>query len=369
MKKRTLICRSAVLCCAAVVFAMASGCDNDNRRVVGAAPKFLYASMCGNGTVEGYSVNPQTGALTALTGNPVASGLDCPQFMAVDPAQTHLFVPDPSAEEIHSYAISGTGTLTEAPTTVGQCVFQVAVDPSGKFLVAPDFCSDDIDVYSIGADGTLTQVTGSPFPASAGYSPQSVWIDPAGKFIYIANTTDGPSTVGVFSLSTAGALAEVTGSPFPAGNFAYAVTGTADGKYLYVNDESGAGAVLGFSVNSITGALTPLSTPSIAGGACWISAEATSKVLFSTDCSGGIFSFAIAADGNLTAAAGSPVSAGSDPYPITGDTSGSFVYAGQDINPGELFAYKYNSSGVLTAVTGIPFPTTGTDVEGIVVTH
>src|SRR5882672_3668381 len=116
-------------------------------------PKFLYAGSCvgsSNGRIDGYSVNPTTGALTTLSGSPFAKGIDCPNFMATTPDQHFLFVPDDEDELIHVYAIGSTGTLTEASgSPYSQCAFQVAVDPSGQFLIAPDFCNGNVVVYSI----------------------------------------------------------------------------------------------------------------------------------------------------------------------------------------------------------------------------
>ena len=126
--------------------------------------------------------------------------------------------------------------------------------------------------------------------------------------------------------------------------------------------------ILAFSANATTGALTALTTPAYPGGNCWISADVSGSVLFTTDCNGGVFSSVIGADGSLTTATGSPATAGSGTWPIVGDPSSTFVYAGDDSTTGQIFAYSYTSAGVLTAVSSSPFPA-GTYIEGIVVTH
>jgi len=170
------------------------------------------------------------------------------------------------------------------------------------------------------------------------------------------------------ALSSAGALTEITGSPFTTGVAPYAIAGTPDGKYLYTNDQSGTNQIDAFSVDSTTGALTALSTPSFPGGSCWNSVDASGKVVFSTDCNGNVFASAINSDGSLTAATGSPFTAGTGSWPVTGDPSGMFVYAGDDTSTGQIFAYTYTSAGVLTAVSGSPIAS-GTYIDGIVVTH
>jgi DNA-binding beta-propeller fold protein YncE len=222
-------------------------------------------------------------------------------------------------------------------------------------------------VYGIGTTGAITEVSGSPFSETSGNSPQSAWIDPSGKFVYVVDATDGPGTISVFSLSAAGALTEITGSPYPAGGFSYAITGTADGKYVYVNNRD-LNQISAFSINSTTGALTALSTPAFSAGACWLSTDVTGGVMFSTDCSGNVYSFTINADGSLTTATGSPFADSSETWPVMGDPSGKFVYTGDDESPGKVFAYTYTSAGVLTAISGSPFAADN-DIEGIVITH
>ena len=372
MMKRSSIYRSAATAAAVATIALLCGCGTSQKALVTppVAPKFLYASSCDTtATVLGYSVDAATGALTPLAGNPVITGLNCPDFMVSDPAQKFLFVPDDGDELIHAYAIGATGALTEVGTPPSQCVFQLAVDSSGKFLVAPDFCSNDIDVYSIGANGALTAVAGSPFSGTSKNQPESAWIDPAGKFVYVTESTDGPGTISVFSLSAAGALTEIVGSPFASGGNSFTIAGTPDGKFVYATDFAD-DKIMAYSANTTTGALTPLSTPSFDSGTCWLSVDVTGKVLFATDCAGGLLSFVINADGTLTPATGSPAATGGTAsYPVTGDPSGAYVYVGEDGPTGKIFAYKYTSAGVLTAVTGSPFAATGGFIEGIFVTH
>jgi 6-phosphogluconolactonase (cycloisomerase 2 family) len=245
----------------------------------------------------------------------------------------------------------------------------MVVDPSGKFLIAPDFCAADVDVYSIGADGALTAVAGSPFAVTSGNAPESAWIDPTGKFVYVTEGTGGPGTISAFSISAAGALTEITGSPFASGGDSFTVDGTPDGKFLYVSDKTN-GKIVAFTINATSGALTPLSTPSFDSGTCWFSVATGGKLLFATDCVGDVGTFVLNADGTLTAAAGSPTLTGADGvYPVIGDPSGKFVYIGEDTNPGRIFAYQYTSAGALSAVPGSPFAATGSFIEGLYITH
>jgi hypothetical protein len=58
----------------------------------------------------------------------------------------------------------------------------------------------------------LTPVAGSPFPAGAGGIPAGIRVTPEGKFLAVARL--GSNTVSMYSVSSAGGLTPVPGSPF-----------------------------------------------------------------------------------------------------------------------------------------------------------
>ena len=92
--------------------------------------RFAYVANEDFINVSGYTINPSTGALTAIAGSPFAAG----------------FAP-----------------------------FSVAVDPSGRFAYVANVNSGNVSGYTIDpTTGALTAIMGSPFPAGAG--PVSVAI-------------------------------------------------------------------------------------------------------------------------------------------------------------------------------------------------
>ena len=73
--------------------------------------------------------------------------------------------------------------------------------------------------------GALAQITGSPF--AAGDDPQFVTVDPSGHFVYVANSAD--NTLSAYTLdSSSGALTALSASPFPTGSrpFSIAIAAT-----------------------------------------------------------------------------------------------------------------------------------------------
>jgi 6-phosphogluconolactonase (cycloisomerase 2 family) len=110
--------------------------------------------------VSGFTVDATAGALTALAGLPMAGNLQCPEFMAVAPAQKFLFVPDESSEEIHSYAIGSDGSLTAGGTEP----WPVTGDPWGTFVyVGEDSNATMISAFNYSSLGVLNPITGTPF--------------------------------------------------------------------------------------------------------------------------------------------------------------------------------------------------------------
>src|SRR5260370_3002946 len=122
---------------------------------------------------------------------------------------------------VSMYSIDGhTRRLTPVvpPQIEPRAPQSVTVDRTGRFVyVANGGCIDcgDVSAFSIdGTTGMLTPVPGSPFPV--GQFPESVTVDPTGRFVYVAN--GGSWDVSAYTIDgTTGALTPVAGSPFPAG--------------------------------------------------------------------------------------------------------------------------------------------------------
>jgi 6-phosphogluconolactonase len=73
--------------------------------------------------------------------------------------------------------------------------------------------NNSVSAFAIGANGALTPVPGAPFPA--GFAPVSVVVEPAAKFVFVANKIS--NNVSAYRIDPGGSLTPVPGSPFPAG--------------------------------------------------------------------------------------------------------------------------------------------------------
>lgn len=187
-------------------------------------PTGNFAYVANNGSVSGkqpgsvsaFTINPRSGALTAVQGSPFAAGSN-PLGVAISPNGKFAYVINYNSANVSVFAINeSTGTLKQvkgSPFTTPHFPTAEAIDPTGKFAYVthedaePYYHRGHILGYAIskhnGALRTL-QRTGKV----AGWVPDSAAIDPSGKFIYVANYTSGTVSAypaGLFSL---------TGSPY-----------------------------------------------------------------------------------------------------------------------------------------------------------
>ena len=181
--------------------------------------KFLYVSD-GSGVVDQFSVDPTTGALSAMT--PATAPFPYPTAghtafaITVHPSGKWAYVTDYYGG-IAEYTIDATtGALsplaqTQAVGTMFQCAAWIAVDPSGRYAYTANCAStsEAISQFTVGADGTLSAMTpASVAGASAGTNIQ---VDAAGTHLYMTSGDSGSGNVVLqFSIGASGALAPLT---------------------------------------------------------------------------------------------------------------------------------------------------------------
>jgi DNA-binding beta-propeller fold protein YncE len=172
----------------------------------------------------------------------------------VDPTGKFAYVANqgapPANGNVSAYTIDpSTGALTAIGTfTAGTVPASVAVDPTGKFAYVANSGSNNVSAYTIDpSTGALKTVQNSPF--TAGSEPRSVAVDPTGKFAYVANSRDG--TVSAYSIGSTGALKQVPHSPFTAGSepFSVAVTPLVPFASSFAKLQITAGPPPGFDLN------------------------------------------------------------------------------------------------------------------------
>ncbi len=235
--------------------------------------KYLYVPVSEQG-VFGFSIDATSGALTAVPGSPYTTGL---VYSAVaDPTGRFLFVDGPTG--ILVYIVSATdGSLTPVTgspfSTGGFVAGQMATDGLGKYLYAVrSFPGSEVLAFSYNqTSGELTPVPGSPFA----FSMSEIAGEVSGQYLLGITQEVGEgggladNHVYVFGItqsgSSAGALTQVTGSPFATTNPPVNLAVSPNGAFVYTFNETGTGngtisdPMEGYSLGS-SGSLTALST-------------------------------------------------------------------------------------------------------------
>ena len=280
--------------------------------------------------IYGFQVNESTGALTALSGFPVATGFNggnalvC-ERMAIDTVNNRLFVINDGSNNVSAYSIDpATGALASlpfSPIPLDNATWNsIAVHPSGSPLVVGDGSTTTGRIASF-------QITSTTAMAAAG-SPYA--INPASAFS------------SVFSQ---------------------------DGNYVYIGGNMGA-LFAGLSVNASTGVLTPLA------GSPFSSATGN-PVAHATDAAGRFYVVTTTPEIRVfTTASGIPTAVTGNPFSVFGMTqrrdglihgNGNFyIVAGNSGNNVGVFQVSGSGSATsLAAVAGSPFATGGTTANAL----
>lgn len=169
----------------------------------------LLVGSQGSGLIETFSFNLNNGGSSAITNTPTdTSGQVCvlngiPSSIVIDPAGAYAY------------------TIINA-------------NSSCDTIANPNLSTTGILAFKVNSDGTTTQVgkqvpfnqetvtiLGTTSTTSAPVVPSVMMMDPAGKYLFVADraTTDSnllylPGAVSVFAIGSGGSVMEVAGSPF-----------------------------------------------------------------------------------------------------------------------------------------------------------
>jgi 6-phosphogluconolactonase len=333
----------------------------------GADPAYAY--VANEGTLTTYSINPSTGDLTGSVGSPLVLPTSWPfggtTQIATDPSGQFLYLVDTSAG-IYAYAINrNTGALTavaDSPFVGESTPTSLAFDATGAYLYVAGYdgvsasVTGVIAAYSVNSSGALAPL--AKYTVSSDLST----VVTAGNYLYVAGYYTNSITV--FSIGSTGELSEnVPGSPFATDTGPYSIVADPSGSVLYTANhgaptatEATPGSISAFTIDSSTGALTPVSgypQPIAVHGA--VSIDPMGRFLLVPEISG-VSVYAIdTTTGALSAVAGSPFSSGADPSVVSIDPTDRFVYV---VNEGSanVSEFTLESTGALTPLAGSPVP-------------
>jgi 6-phosphogluconolactonase len=297
-------------------------------------PKFAYTANQG-ASLSGYSVDPSTGALTPLSGFPVAVGLN-PDAITHDPQNRFLIVGDNAAFMLHVYAIdSTTGGLSEISPSPYNTMIQpgaMAIDPSGTHLYLyrtgandafPGVSGNQMFAYNLSSTGVLSPVKGMPLPiGSPGaqfITATGIAVNTSGKVLYLQDTSN-LYTFSIDAVSGALSLLQTLPSQYGGG-----IALDPGGTYLYA---AGSNSLLSYGIDPSSGLLSLMkSTPTAEqAGAYTIALAPGGNSAYTIENNNDLVSYAVTGGVFVPVGAIYPGVYGLD---IAVDPSGSFVYVPQ----------------------------------------
>ncbi len=354
------------------------------------AGSIVYVTNSGANSVSGYTVNPTTGGLAAISGSPF-SDIPTPSAIAVSANGLFVYIASSDKNTVTAFRVGTNGTLLFGDSTsgnpnsvsVGTTPRALAVSKDSQFLYVANSGSSDVSVFKIGTAGGLTlvaQTEGRSKPVGAGVSsPIALAITPNGRFLYVANSTS--NTITAFQVDSSGLLtllpqAGPSTNPISSGGTGLtALALSSNGQFLYVTNGTSSNVAM-FRVEP-SGLLTLIppttSNPISTGGTTpnGLAVGADGAHLYIANGGGTVATFLIGSNGLLTLVPAVGVSPNPVPSPAGGLTpvalatspDGQFLYVANrvaSISGGSVSAYTIVSeSGTLVPVTqllGNPFP-------------
>jgi 6-phosphogluconolactonase (cycloisomerase 2 family) len=228
-----------------------------------------------------------------------------PENMTIDPSGRFLYVANTGLDTVSTYTVNrNTGaltagtdtTLTSPPATLGGFTSPsgIATDATGKYLYVAE--------YGFVVGYTIDQTTGALTPLASptvgGTDFYNLRLDPTGRYIY--GTSGVSNYISIYSIDeSTGALAAL--GNVTTGNGATDIGITGDDGHAYVIDRDDQTISL-FSASGTTGGLTPLRPTTVTdiGQPYLIQMDPGGQLAYVVHEAGGIESLRVNADGTLT---------------------------------------------------------------------
>lgn len=223
--------------------------------------------------------------------------------------------------------------------------------------------------FTVGSDGTLSALAGPPATAGAS-GATAIVISPDASKLFVV-TGDG---LFAFTIDpSSGALSAAPGTPSPIGSQPYGITVAPDGGHLYVASQESGGEIYGFaiaadgSLTALAGSPFQLKAPATAPRGLAISPDG--RHLYAAASPAAVRSLDVAESGVLTEQPSSPValSAGSLPIPITITPDGRFLHVPGRSTTKFVDGLSIGPGGVPALLAGSPFAISGDGMFGATV--
>ncbi len=249
---------------------------NPSFLAVAADGKHLYAvnevSRQQSGFIASYSFDKKTGKLSFI--NKQSSGRENPCHVSITKNGKWVVVANYTGGSLAAFPVNADGSLQPFSQHIIHTgkgvnkerqekahVHSVFFSPDEKFLFSPDLGTDQVSIYQFTPGKTQPlESAANPFiSAEPGSGPRHLDFSPDGKYVYLIQEMSG--TVSAFSYqhgemkllqTIATHTPDYTGQPGSAD-----IHLSPDGKFLYASNRGQENNIAIFSVNTISGKLTP----------------------------------------------------------------------------------------------------------------
>ena len=279
---------------------------------------FVYVSDPKNNVIDGFSVSRTDGSLSALAGSPFPMGTASGGPASLTVFGNILYAASTNSS-IVAFNIAPSGLLTILsgfPFAAGAMPLQILPFPSESapnttFFFAADFADagGSISGYSLSQAGGLTPVPGSPFPTLSGSGPAGMLS--TGNFLDVA--LENANAIAVFSVNSTGVLSQIPGSPFPAGHGTSSLA--AAGGFLYALNSTDH-TISVFTIDPLAGSLAPVGASTVTVGTASGQLLYSNGMLFAPDPAANAIQVFSANGMTLTPLMGSPFAAGASPVAL-----------------------------------------------------
>jgi 6-phosphogluconolactonase (cycloisomerase 2 family) len=238
------------------------------------AKTFLYV-LNQEGTISGLSFDAN-GIFSPLPRSPFPLGITetGAQEITLDTSGQFLFATTPAGISVFQVGTDGSLTLFSALTGIaGILPTGIAIDPASNFIYSLDSGGSNSSQGKLfGFESLAGTVQGTPLtalagtPVDAGISPTWISLLPSGAFAYAGEGPPGNGIIQAFSLNASGTPILLGGFAVPATPNVVQIAIDPAGKYLYSANSATTGSAItpasssiaGFTINSTTGFLTPV---------------------------------------------------------------------------------------------------------------
>ncbi len=240
-----------------------------------------FAYVLDGHNVSMFSVNSCTGLFTPTMPTSISTGYTSPdsnsEVVVTDLRGRFAYVANPvsidsSQSTTSMYTINPTtGLLTPtspARVPTGWYPQKMAIDPRGRFAYTANTYESSISMFTINqSTGVLTPTKPASIsailPGQKNSVVASLAIDPTGRFLYVPATVTTNAALSMFTIDQlTGVLTPMSPASLPAEGYLFDAEVTPNGKFLYVlnnkSDGKSAKAVWEYSINSSTGMLSPV---------------------------------------------------------------------------------------------------------------